>query len=182
MIKAAVVNKGFSFKLAEPPDVEQIGIIGPAIYAESYGHMWSDAQAYAKQLATFGPAAMGCFMSRSDTSTWVVEYKTQIVGFLTLILGSPDPVDGRTDGAEVPRIYLLAPLQGHGIAKALLSEAEKYARSKGANHIWLDAMYAAPWAWQTYQKWGFSDIGRVTFQKGINPEFEAMVVLRRECR
>lgn len=64
----------------------------------------------------------------------------------------------------------------------MLSEAESFVQSTGASHIWLDAMIEAPWAWQTYKKWGFSEIGRSSFQKGISPEFEMMVVLRRECR
>lgn len=174
------MTNDFIVRKAVASDVGQIGIIGPAIYAEAYSQMWGDAEAYAKQLTSFGPDETGHFIARSDTAVWVAEFNTQIVGFLTLVLGSPDPIEGRTDGVEVPRIYLLAPVQGLGLARAMLMEAEKFAQSKGANHIWLDAMLEAPWAWQTYKKWGFSEIGRNTFSKGIKPEFEAMVVMRRE--
>jgi GNAT superfamily N-acetyltransferase len=174
------MDSDFFIRMAEVSDVGQLGVIGPAIYAEAYSQMWGDPEAYAKQLTSFGHEEMWRFMTRSDTAVWVVEFKTQIVGFLTLVLGSPDPIDGRTDGVEVPRIYLLAPVQGRGFAKAMLMEAEKFAKSRGANHIWLDAMLAAPWAWQTYKKWGFSEIGRKAFSKGIKAEFEEMVVLRRE--
>jgi diamine N-acetyltransferase len=176
------MDSDFLIRMAEVSDVGQLGIIGPAVYAEAYSQMWDDPEAYAKQLTSFGPEEMGRFMARSDTAVWVAEFKTQIVGFLTLVLGSPDPIGGRTDGVEVPRIYLLALVQGRGLAKAMLVEAEKFANSRGANHVWLYAMIAAPWAWQTYKKWGFSEIGRKAFSKGVKAEFKEMVVLRREFR
>ncbi len=175
------MDRTFDLRLAEPLDADQIGTIGAAVYAETYGHMWGDAQAYAVQLSTFGPAATNRFLARPDTALWVVEHGPQIVGFATLVLGSPDPIDGRTDGAEIPRIYLLAPAQGRGLAKAMLAEIESYALEMGANHLWLDAMLEAPWAWQAYKKWGFSEIGRSAFTMGIKPEFKPMLVLRRGC-
>lgn len=82
----------FTVRQAELSDIEQIGIIGPAIYAASYGMMWGDAEAYAGQLESFGAAAMHRFMARADTQVWVADYGEQIVGFLTLVIGSPDPI------------------------------------------------------------------------------------------
>jgi GNAT superfamily N-acetyltransferase len=55
---------------------------------------------------------------------------------------------------------MLAPSRGRGLGAKLLAEAERYAREKGADHLWLDAMKAAPWAWQTYHRWGFREIGQ----------------------
>jgi hypothetical protein len=62
--------RGFTVRQAELSDIEQIGIIGPAIYAASYGMMWGDAEAYARQLQSFGAATMHRFMVRDDTQVW----------------------------------------------------------------------------------------------------------------
>lgn len=167
-------------RLAEPGDAETLGFIGPAIYAESYGHMWDDARAYAAHLSSFGAAAVAAFLARQHTVLWLVENDGMPVGFLSIVMGSPDPVEGRTDGAEVPRIYLLGPARGKGLGARLLAEADRYAARLGAGHLWLDAMEAAPWAWQTYRKWGFSEIGRTAFPGPMKPEFRPMVVMRRE--
>ena len=51
--------------------------------------------------------------------------------------------------------------------------ADRYAREVGADHLWLDAMREAPWAWRTYEKWGFSEIGETTFAEGVKPEFSS---------
>lgn len=182
MLKADAMTKSFNIRLAVLTDAEQIGIIGPAIYAESYSHMWDDAEAFAKQLSTFGSTTMRQFMARKDTAVYVLEYGAQIVGFSTLVIGSPDPIQGRIDGGEVPRIYLVSPARGRGLAKELLNAMESHAQSKGANHLWLDAMLKAPWAWRTYRKWGFAQIGESKFHKGVKDGFDEMVVLRRDCR
>jgi len=175
------MQQAFRVRVAERADANQLGIIGPAIYAENYGHMWGNTAAYAEQLATFGCGSVGDFITRPDTKTWLVEADHRAIGFLSLVLGSPDPVDARTDGAEVPRIYLLGPARGKGLAAKLMAEADRYARTTGANHLWLDAMREAPWAWQTYSKWGFSEIGETAFPADMKPEFKPMVVMRRAC-
>lgn len=172
---------GYTFRLAQPSDIDQLGTVGPAIYAESYNHMWSDPEAYARHLESFGAPAVADFMERSNTETWVVECRARIVGFLSVVIGAPDPVEGRTDGAEVPRIYILAPARGRGLAAKLISQADDYVRDTGANHLWLDAMKEAPWAWRTYRKWGFLKIGETEFPEEIRPEFKPMVVMRRQC-
>lgn len=170
----------FTVRQAEQSDIEQIGIIGPAIYSASYGMMWGDAEAYTRQLESFGAAAMHRFMARDDTQVWVAEYGERIVGFLTLVIGSPDPIEGRIGGAEVPRIYLLSPAQGHGLAKEMIANAEAYARIEGMKYLWLDAMLEAPWAWTVHEKLGFVQIGRKMFGKGLIPVYDQMVVLRRD--
>jgi diamine N-acetyltransferase len=96
------MDTDYRFRLAQAQDAAQLGTIGPAIYAESYSHIWSDPEAYARRLESFGQQAVAEFMERPDTETWVAQCREQIVGFLSIVRGTPDPVDGRTDGIEVP--------------------------------------------------------------------------------
>lgn len=175
------MRDAFTIRPAQPADAEALGVIGPAIYAESYGHMWDDARAYAAHLASFAAPAVAAFMARGDTASWLVESGETPVGFLSLVMDSPDPVEGRRDGAEVPRIYLLAPARGKGLGVRLLAEADRHAAGLGASHLWLDAMKAAPWAWRTYGGWGFQEIGETSFPGNMKPEFKPMFVMRRAC-
>ncbi len=175
------MQQPFGIRMAGPADAEALGVIGPAIYAESYGHMWDDGAAYAAHLASFGAAAVAAFISREDTAMWLAESDGGAAGFLSLVMSSPDPVEGRPDGAEVPRIYLLASARGHALGERLLMEAERHAAANGASHLWLDAMKAAPWAWRTYRRWGFEQIGETLFPGKMKLEFLRMVVMRRDC-
>ena len=174
------MNGTFQIRAATVGDAEAIGTVGPAIYAESYGHMWDDAGSYARYLASYGVAAVTLFMARADTHVWVAECGGTVIGFLTMVVGSPGPVEGLASGAEVPRIYILRPARGRGLGKAMIDIAEGVAAREGADHLWLDAMKAAPWAWQTYRKWGFREIGSMEFPGGIGAEHREMVVMRRE--
>lgn len=173
------MTDNYNIRTAVHADAEAIGIIGPAIYAESYGHMWDSVAALSAHLDTFRSSAVIKFMSRPDTSIWVLEDDRGVGGFLSLVLFSSDPLEERSDGAELPRIYLLAPFRGRGLAAELVSEAERYARASGANHLWLDAMKGAPWAWRAYRKLGFEQTGETSFTGQTKVEFKSMVVMRR---
>jgi diamine N-acetyltransferase len=173
------MDQACSVRLAGPGDADAIGTIGPAIYAESYGHMWDDAVPYARHLASFAVDAMLTFMQRDDARVIVAEYEGHIVGFLSLISFSEDPVDRLATGAEIPRLYLLRPARGRGIGAQLVEKAERLAELEGADHLWLDVMQSAPWAWRTYLEWGFQMIGMTQFNGGIAPAYRQLIVMRR---
>jgi diamine N-acetyltransferase len=174
------MNSAFDIRVATLEDADSIGTIGPAIYAETYGHMWTDLRSYVRHLSSFGVAAVRSFMCRADTRAWIAETEGTAVGFLTMVVGSPDPVEGLTTGAEVPRIYILPQARGCGLGERMADEAEEFASSSGADHLWLDAMKSAPWAWRTYLKWGFREIGSAEFASGIGAAHRPMVVMRRD--
>lgn len=162
-------------------DAQALGVVGPAAYAESYGHMWSDASGLAKQLATFDTRSMEDFLGRADTHVWLAEQDGCVVGFLTLILDSRDPIERRAFGAEVQRIYLLGPARGAGLAAEILKIAEAFAVAEGMDHLWLDVMAEATWARQTYARWGFVEIGRSVFHGNMIERYRPMVIMRRCC-
>jgi diamine N-acetyltransferase len=165
---------------AERSDLAALGVVGPAAYAEAYAYLFPSPAAYARRLATFGEAAFLDLLDRPDARVWVAESEGCVVGFLTMVVGSRDPIQQRPNGAEVPRIYLLGPARGAGLGRALLEAAIAEARREGASHVWLDAMASADWAWRTYVKWGFRKIGAVRFDGGASEELSDMVVLLKE--
>ena len=160
-------------------DAEQLGVVAPAAYAEAYDYLWNDAQAYGRHLQSFGKMAFIDGLAHSDTSIWVAEIRRTIIGFATLIMGSPDPINGCPAGAELRRLYLLGPARGCGLGRDLLAVVEAYAHAHGAHHIWLDVMDSAPWAIHAYLAWGFKTIGSSRFPNGVRPELETLLVLQK---
>jgi len=94
---------------ATAEDGEVLGIIAPAAYAETYGYLWDCPDAYSDQLQTFGPPAFESLLARPEARVWVGEARGTIVGFLSMIVGSVDPIERRPGGAEMPRIYIIGP-------------------------------------------------------------------------
>jgi diamine N-acetyltransferase len=150
-------------------DAPDLGIIGPAAYAAAYHDDWDDPVAFFWQLQTFGAEAMEATLARPDARVWIARQDGVGVGFLTMFVGSLEPINQRPKGAEIPRIYLLPGARRGGIGKKLLEAAEKQAREDGCDHVWLDVMEHAEWARAAYERWGFSEIGGKTFAGGLRP-------------
>jgi GNAT superfamily N-acetyltransferase len=121
-------------------DAEVLGIIGPAAYAEAYGYLWDRPDAYSNQLRTFGRRAFESLLARPEARVWIGETGGAVVGFLSMIVGSVDPVEHRRGGAEIPRIYIIGPAQRTGLGRLLLDAAIEQAAAEGLSHVWLDVM------------------------------------------
>jgi GNAT superfamily N-acetyltransferase len=164
-------------------DVAELGVIGPAAYAAAYHEDWDDAVGFARQVMSFGPDAMRAFMARPETRTWIARQEGVGVGFLTMVMGSLEPIGNRPRGAEIPRVYLLPGARRGGIGRKLLDLAEGQARSEGCDYVWLDVMEHAEWARAAYARWGFADIGGRVFSGGLRPgRSREMRVLVKELK
>jgi GNAT superfamily N-acetyltransferase len=162
-------------------DAGDLGVIGPAAYAAAYHDDWDDAVAFFHQLKSFGEDAFSLTIARPDARVWIARQDSVGIGFLTMFIGSREPINNRDGGAEIPRIYLLPGARRGGIGKKLLEAAESQAKAEGCSHLWLDVMEHAEWAIAAYQRWGFADIGGKTFSGGLRPgRSRAMRVMVKE--
>jgi GNAT superfamily N-acetyltransferase len=167
---------------AVPADVPDLGVVGPAAYAAAYGHLSDDGAEFARHLTTFSADAFEAFLNRPDTGVWVAEANGTIVGFLSMIVGSANPITHEPNGAEIPRIYLLPVAQGVGFGRRLLDAAITEAEGRSLNHVWLDVMGSADTARKAYLSWGFLELGAKRFSKAVKADMDNMVVLIRYLR
>ncbi len=171
----------FSITRATSADAPDLGVIGPAAYAAAYHDDWDDAVGFFHQLKTFGADAMAATLARPEARVWIARQDGVGIGFLTMFVGSREPINSREGGAEIPRIYLLPGARRGGIGKKLLDAAEAQARAEGCSYVWLDVMEHAEWAIAAYQRWGFTDIGGKTFSGGLRTgRSRAMRVMAKE--
>ncbi len=155
-------------------DAERLGSVGPAAYAAAYGDLWDDGAALSRWLDSYGAAAMSAFLGRKETRAWVAEVDGEIVGFLTMIVGSANPATREAGGAEIPRIYLLPGAQRFGLGRRLAEAAIAEARDLGLSHVWLDHMASADQARRAYLKWGFTPLGDWRFDQPVRAGCDAM--------
>src|SRR6516164_7380033 len=161
-------------------DAEVLGIIGSRVYGEEYGYLWDRLDAYSVQLRTFGQRAFESLLAQPDARLWIGEVEGAAVGFLSMIVGSVDPIEGRPGGALIPRIYVIGPAQRMGLGRLLLDTAIEQAATEGLSHLWLDVMASATAAHLAYAKWGFREIGTRQFEKPVKAGLFDMVVLMKE--
>lgn len=168
---------------ATEADAADLGVIGPAAYAAAYHDDWDDAVGFFHQLKSFGEDAMLATLARPEARVWIARQDGVGVGFLTMFVGSLEPINNRESGAEIPRIYLLPGARRGGIGKKLLEAAEAQAKAEGLGYVWLDVMEHAEWARAAYERWGFTDIGGKTFAGGLRPgRSRAMRVMVKELK
>jgi ribosomal protein S18 acetylase RimI-like enzyme len=173
------VQQEFNVRAAKPEDAPKLGTIGPAAYTAAYGYLWESPVFLSEQLETFSTAAFETLLQRADARVWVAEAEGAMVGFLSLVLRSANPITFEENGAEIPRIYLLPGSQGLGLGRMLLGAAVCHARSKGLTHVWLDVMASAKSATHAYSRWGFSKIGQKRFPRPVKANLDEMIVLRK---
>ena len=171
------MSKLVTIRKASGGDAETLGVVGPAAYAATYHYLWNDCVALARQLNTFSKSAFLALLQRPATRGWVAEIAGEIVGFLTMIVNSKNPITHDTSGAEIPRIYLLPGSQKMGIGMQLLNTAQEHAIELKLTHMWLDVMESATAARNAYYKWGFSEIGRKDFPHKVKADLSKMIVL-----
>ena len=99
-----------AIRRASLADIDNLGVIAPAAYAAAY--LCDDSAALARQIAAFSAEFFANLLERADTRLWVAQVDRWIIGFLTMVVGSANPITDLPNGAEIPRIYLLPGAQG----------------------------------------------------------------------
>ena len=94
----------------------------------------------------------------------------EIVGYAQVALGNrPNCVLSGTAPAELKRIYVEAPWQGHGVAQRLMELVEEEAARNGCDVLWLAVWDGNARGRAFYQKCGFAIVGSDVFQVGRLP-------------
>ncbi|ASP69726.1 GNAT family N-acetyltransferase [Sinorhizobium meliloti] len=162
---------------ASPADVSTLSVVGSAAYGASYGPLWENSVALARHLASFSSDEFEKLLDRPDARLWVAQIDGLVVGFLTMIIGSANPITGTPRGAEIARIYLLPGSQRRRIGRQLLDSAVAEARREQLNHVWLEAISSAKYAKRAYLKWGFSELDISNLNKPVTAGVLDTVVL-----
>ncbi len=166
-------------RLATADDAKALGVIGPAVYAEAYANLWTNSYDYAVHLESFGQQAFEQILAAPNTYIWVAELDERLIGFLSMIIGSPDPILHCANGAEIPRIYILSAAQRCGIGQRLYNSALAKAKSLGCEYLWLDVRMSADWAQNAYKKWGFSQIGSMKSLTRVDEKYRELAIMRK---
>lgn len=170
----------YTIRRANREDAAQLGIVGPASYAAAYGYLWPEPEPLMRHLESYGQAAVLSSMELDETAFWLAESNDIAVGFAMAIRASKNPKTGSETGVELRRVYLLPNVRGSGVGKRLYEAVEADAQENGHDHIWLDVMDSADWAYGAYLRWGFIEIGARTFDKAIYEDRRKMILLAKD--
>ena len=97
--------------------------------------------------------------AQSDGAVFVAEAEGVVVGFVALFVhvDSESLIEAQTDYAYISDLVVLPAFRRHGIGRALLQQAESYARDHGAAVMKVDVLIANTVAYDLYHTAGFQD-------------------------
>jgi ribosomal protein S18 acetylase RimI-like enzyme len=98
----------------------------------------------------------------------IAEYKGNAVGFAELREGKKVKCMEGKNAIEVQRIYVIEPMKGKGIGKALIEKCCEIGREKGYASIWLGVWDKNVEAQKFYRKIGMENVGLTDFSDGKN--------------
>ena len=166
-------------RTASMADIESLSVIGSAAYAAEYGQFWIDARGMARWLEGFRQSVFSQALEDPNARLWALECDDQIVGFSMVRMNSPNAIDGRPDGAELQKLYILPGAQGLGLGKQAVEVAVAEVTRAGMTHLWLGVMDSAN-ALTVYRSWGFQDLGKRRLSLPLKPGLEGMVILFKD--
>lgn len=126
-----------------------------------------------------GAERFAAYLGENRRVILVAEHDSGLLGYTMTVLDSPPPGGHSSPGsAELSKCYVVAGMQGSGLAAALLTQTIGAVRAVGATSIWLGTNVANRRAQRFYRRQGFERIGRRRFEVGGQPQDD--VVLARE--
>lgn len=114
-------------------------------------------------------------LSNKDSSFYLLEYDSNIIGYLKINVGSAQTENKYERSLEIERIYILSSFQGQGTGKILLEQALAVARTMKAEFVWLGVWEHNQRAIGFYRKHGFVEFDQHIFILGDDEQLDIMM-------
>jgi diamine N-acetyltransferase len=98
----------------------------------------------------------------------IAEFEGNAVGFAQLREGKKIECMKGKNAVEIQRIYVIAPMKGKKIGKALIEKCFETGREKGYEMLWLGVWDKNVAAQKFYEKIGMKNVGLTDFSDGKN--------------
>lgn len=105
----------------------------------------------------------------------IAEIDGELAGYSKLIVGSTEHGITAERPIELSRLYSHQKFLGKGIGQTLMNACFERAKELGHDVMWLGVWEYNPRAQRFYEKNGFYEVGKHTFQLGSDPQTDLLV-------
>lgn len=163
---AANTNMDISIRNAGIDDAVLVAVLASTTFYESYSRQ-DESDNLAQYISESFAVAAIVEEIQDPTSTFLIAYVDgKAVGYARLIDYSTTDGVSSDRVIELRRIYILERLWGTGIGEQLLTQCIKTASERGFDTIWLGVWEENLRARRFYDKFGFKQVGTLTFPYG----------------
>lgn len=160
------IKRDISIRAATIADAVLISVLASTTFYEAY-FTQDESQNLANYISeSFEVEGIRAEISDPDSTFFLIFLDEKAVGYTKLISNSRLGCISHPKAIELKRIYLVERVWRTGIGKTLLEHCIKEARSRGFDVIWLGVWEENLRAQRFYAKFGFSEVGTITFPYG----------------
>ncbi|MBC3876021.1 GNAT family N-acetyltransferase [Undibacterium flavidum] len=154
------------FRRADSNDAAALAALAEQTFIDTYAAQNDPEQIRVHCARNFGLEQQGAEIVDPDYAVILAYCDQDLVGFAQVV-NKPAPESINTNNAvALYRYYVSQAWHGKGIALPLLAEAEKAARTFGADYLWLGMWEHNARALAYYQKVGFQHVGWMDYEFG----------------
>lgn len=132
-----------------------------------------DLAAYMQE--AFSEEQMQRELSDANSIFLIAEIEGELAGYARLITGSTEHGISAKDPLELNRLYSHQRFLGKGVGQSLMDACFERAKELGHDVMWLGVWEYNPRARRFYEKNGFYEVGKHTFQLGSDPQTDLLV-------
>lgn len=108
----------------------------------------------------------------------IAEFEGETAGYARLIMDSTEEGITAERPIELNRLYSHQRFLGKGVGQSLMDACFERAGLEGADVMWLGVWEYNPRAQRFYEKNGFREVGKHTFQLGSDPQTDLLMQMK----
>ncbi|MGB2753086.1 MAG: GNAT family N-acetyltransferase [Pyrinomonadaceae bacterium] len=132
-----------------------------------------DLDHYMRQ--AFNPEQIVAELAEPNSIFLIAELNDKPAGYAKLVVESREDGITATRPIELSRLYSHQEYLGKGVGQNLMDACFDLAKSLGHDVMWLGVWEYNPRAQRFYQKNGFREVGKHTFQLGSDPQTDLLM-------
>jgi ribosomal protein S18 acetylase RimI-like enzyme len=149
----------------ERRDAENLSALAIQVWLHTYATDGISPVISRYVLSEFTPLKFEALLSEPSSAVLVAETGENLVGYARVTSGTACPVPTRS-AVELATLYVQEHFIGQGVGRALLGQAEQWARQRAGTSIWLTVNSRNLRALAFYEKHGYTRLGITHFTLG----------------
>lgn len=161
-----VSDSQITIRRATADDAVLISALATTTFFEAYFVQDESANLAAYIYDSFKPETLRAEIAAPDSRFFIISVDSRAVGYAKTIDNSRVEGIAGEKVIEIKRIYIVERFWGTGAGKTLLKYCIADARERGFEQLWLGVWEENTRAQRFYLKFGFEQVGTVTFPYG----------------
>lgn len=153
----------FIVRAATGADAVSLSVLAMQVYLDTYARRGIRPSIARDVLDTFTCEKFDGWLAEARSEIRVAECDDHLVGFAHVTFDGTCALAPGARQAELLRLYVQEPFTANGIGTALLLVAERLARSREVDVLWLTPWVGNARALGFYRKHGYADVGQTWY-------------------